>query len=51
MAYILCGVAGLVSQTGGHHHQADRPEEEHLGVRHLLHLEKFINECHKDFKS
>ena len=37
-SYILC-VAGLVSCAGAHHHQGDHSEEEHLSVRHPLHLQ------------
>ena len=34
VAYIL-----LVCQACCHHHEGDRSEEVHLGVRHRLHLE------------
>ena len=38
-AYIL-----LVCKAGGHYHQGDHSQEDHLGVRHPLHLEV----CHDD---
>ena len=40
MAYIL-----LVCQACCHHHEGYRSEEEHLGVRHRLHLEVM---CHDE---
>ena len=44
VAYIL-----LVCQACCHHHEGDRSEEVHLGVRHRLHLEMCHEERYDDY--